>query len=61
MDNKNIDYDKLTIDDVLMKCTRCSHVWLIKNIGVKPARCPNGKCNSPYWNRVKTIFKKDKG
>ena len=47
---------KITIE--LLQCTRCKHEWWPRVVGgqnakvVKPQRC--AKCNSPYWDRIKT-------
>lgn len=34
-------------------CTRCGHTWVPRSDAV-PGRCPNKKCNSPYWNKPRT-------
>ena len=39
------------------KCLRCGYKWY-KRIPGRPERCP--KCNSPYWDKEKKIFKKGK-
>jgi len=39
---------------LLLLCERCSHSWVSRK-GDLPKRCP--KCNSPYWNKEKTIKK----
>jgi predicted Zn-ribbon and HTH transcriptional regulator len=38
------------------RCYRCSHAWVPRDISEVPEICP--KCKSPYWKKVKTIFKK---
>ncbi len=51
------------------RCTRCDYEWYLraeverngngKIIGVElmePKNCPNPKCKSPYWNRVKKLY-----
>lgn len=40
------------------KCYRCSHEWLSSNKNQVPKVCP--KCKSPYWDRPKTRFTKNK-
>lgn len=37
----------------LLKCTRCSYVWVQKNKNKKPKNCP--LCNSPYWRVPKKL------
>ena len=34
-------------------CTRCAYEWQGR-LSVKPKRCPNLKCGSPYWDRPYT-------
>ncbi len=31
------------------RCNRCSHQWLPRKIGKRPAQCP--ACRSPYWDQ----------
>jgi predicted Zn-ribbon and HTH transcriptional regulator len=33
-----------------LKCERCGHVWMPRNIKAHPKVCP--KCKSPYWDIV---------
>lgn len=33
------------------KCLRCGHEWVART--KKPVKCPNQKCQSPYWNKEK--------
>lgn len=40
------------------KCHRCGHKWVPRNKEDVPEICP--KCKSPYWNKPKTKFLKDK-
>ena len=40
------------------KCYRCSHEWVSSQKNQIPKVCP--KCKSPYWDRPKTRFIKNK-
>lgn len=40
-----------------LACTRCGHTW-VPRFDEPPERCP--KCNSPYWNRLRTVGSKPK-
>lgn len=39
----------MKIDKYKLKCNKCGHVW-IKKSDKLPLKCPNIKCQSPYWN-----------
>jgi DNA-directed RNA polymerase subunit RPC12/RpoP len=32
-----------------LKCLRCDHEWLRRDLKKKPVQCP--ECHSAYWNR----------
>ena len=33
------------------ECNRCGKIWY--SIKESPKNCADGKCNSPYWNKVR--------
>ncbi len=35
------------------KCLRCGYVWTPRNPNATPKVCPNPKCKSPYWNKLR--------
>lgn len=35
-----------------LRCRICGHEWIRKSDSL-PMRCPNPKCQSPYWDRPK--------
>jgi len=39
-------------DFFCLTCNRCGYIWYSKN-DVKT--CSNTECNSPYWNRQRTL------
>lgn len=34
-------------------CLRCGYKWIPRNPDKKPKVCPNPKCKSPYWNKIR--------
>jgi hypothetical protein len=38
-----------------LKCRRCGHTWLRRNLDKLPNNC--AKCKSPYWNRPRLTGK----
>lgn len=36
----------------LLTCTRCGYQWYPRTPNL-PKVCPNPKCKSPYWNKVR--------
>ena len=34
---------------MVLKCLRCAHQWVRRNLNKDPRVCP--KCKSPYWDR----------
>ena len=41
------------VDLVGFKCTRCSHIWVPRDINAPPTVCP--KCKSPYWDKPRQM------
>ena len=42
-------------------CNQCGYDWVLRNPEYEePVRCPNRKCQSPFWNKPHRI-KKVKG
>jgi len=37
-----------------LRCMRCRHEWYPRNPDKLPKVCPNPKCKSPYWDRIRT-------
>jgi len=33
-----------------LKCLRCGHEWLRRDLDKLPESCPRKACHSPYWN-----------
>jgi len=36
---------------MMMRCSRCDHIWWLRNLSALPSACP--KCKSPYWCRMR--------
>jgi DNA-directed RNA polymerase subunit RPC12/RpoP len=41
-----------------LKCLRCDHEWLRRNLTKLPVHCP--ECNSPYWNKPRNGAKRER-
>lgn len=42
------------------ECLRCGHKWHPRS-DRRPDRCPNRKCNSPYWDKPRKAAMEEKG
>jgi predicted Zn-ribbon and HTH transcriptional regulator len=38
---------------LVLKCTRCGHEWLRRDLVKLPRQCP--ACHSPYWDRPRVL------
>ena len=42
----------------MVRCFRCGHPWVVRNLEKLPNVCPNPKCKSYLWNRPRQSEKK---